>query len=226
MNRLKVLFSRRTWIFKMSRCIIVSAARLEADFNKEGYIHGDEYIICADGGYDNALKLGLQPNLLVGDMDSIKTLPTGVETVPVPAEKDDTDTMLAVKLAIERGYHHITILGGVGGRLDHVFANIQTLLYCAERGVEALLAGSRNSAFVLINGTRVLKAVADSFVSVFSLSPCCDGVTLKGLRYPLTDAHLVNSFPLGVSNEFRQEYAEITVGDGTLLVILSSKQQY
>ncbi len=210
----------------MSRCMIVSAARLEADFNKDEYIHKDEYIICADGGYDNALKLGLQPNLLVGDMDSIKVLPTGIETVPVPAEKDDTDTMLAVKLAIERGYDHITILGGVGGRLDHIFANIQTLLYCAERGVEALLAGSRNSAFVLINGTRVLKAVEGSFVSVFSLSPCCDGVTLKGLRYPLTDAHLTNSFPLGVSNEFRQEYAEITVGDGTLLVVLSSKQQY
>lgn len=209
----------------MQKCIIISAARLEENLNKQDYINGNEYIICADGGYDNALRFGLRPNLLVGDMDSITALPSGVEIIPVPAEKDDTDTMLAVKLAIERGFDTITILGGVGGRLDHVFANIQTLLYCAEHGVEAVLAGVKNSAFIIINTTKSLQAKKDYFVSVFSLSPFSDGVTLKGLRYPLVDAHVVNSFPIGVSNEFREDTAQITVKSGTLLVILSAKKQ-
>ncbi len=208
----------------IKRCVIIAAGELEPELDAHSVIGDDAFIICADGGYDTAAALGITPQLFVGDMDSVLTPPDGVEQVVSPAEKDDTDTMLAVKLAIERGYRHITILGGLGGRLDHTIANLQTLLYCAQHGVRAHLAGKRDSAFV-IKDECVKVPAREGFVSVFSLTEQCEGVTLKGLRYPLCEALVTNSFPIGVSNEFRGPVAEISVRRGCLLVMFSASRQ-
>ncbi len=206
------------------RCVIIAAGELEPDFDAVSVIGNDAFIICADGGYDTALSLGVTPHLFVGDMDSALSPPHGVKQILSPAEKDDTDTMLAAKLALERGYRHITILAGLGGRLDHTIANLQTLLYCARNGARAVLAGKRNSAFV-IKDEGVTVSAREGFVSVFSLTERCEGVTLKGLRYPLCDALVTNSFPIGVSNEFCEPVAEISVRAGCLLVVFSNNRR-
>ncbi len=204
-------------------CVIFAAGELDAGFDVSTYTRG-AYIICADGGYDRAIWLGVRPDLFVGDMDSVKSRPSGCEMVLSPAEKDDTDTMLAVKLAIERGYRSITILGALGGRLDHTLANLQTLVYCAKQGVKARLEGAPDSAFVMIDQTVTL-AARQGFVSVFSVSERCEGVTLQGLKYPLHNATVTNSFPVGVSNEFAGELGVISVEKGCLLVVLSRDRQ-
>ncbi len=208
----------------VNRCVIIAAGEMESDFDARSVIDDDAFIICADGGYDTALSLGVTPHLFVGDMDSVLSPPDGVQQVLSPAEKDDTDTMLAVKIAIKRGYRHITILAGLGGRLDHTIANLQTLLYCAKNGVYAVLAGKRNSAFVIKDEVVTVPA-REGFVSVFSLTERCEGVTLKGLRYPLCDALVTNSFPIGVSNEFCEPVAEISVRTGCLLVVFSDNRR-
>lgn len=205
-------------------CVIIAAGELEPDFDAVSVIGDDAFIICADGGYDTALSLGVTPHLFVGDMDSVLSPPHGVKQILSPAEKDDTDTMLAAKLALERGYRHITILAGLGGRLDHTIANLQTLLHCARNGARAVLAGKRNSAFV-IKDESVTVSTREGFVSVFSLTERCEGVTLKGLRYPLCEALVTSSFPIGVSNEFCEPVAEISVRNGCLLVVFSDNRR-
>ncbi|MFA9382090.1 MAG: thiamine diphosphokinase, partial [Acetanaerobacterium sp.] len=110
----------------MTQCVIISAGVVGDGLDIKAVISCGAFVICADGGYDTALRIGITPHLFVGDMDSVRMSPEGCEIMLSPAEKDDTDTMLAAKIAIERGYTDITIFGGLGGRLDHTLANIQT----------------------------------------------------------------------------------------------------
>ncbi len=208
----------------IKRAVIIAAGEYEPGFDAASIIGKDAFIICADGGYDTAKSLGITPDLFVGDMDSVQNLPDGCEKILSPVEKDDTDTMLAAKLALARGCRDITIIGGLGGRLDHTIANIQTLLYCTLHGARARLAGASDSAFV-IKDERVSVPAKKGYISVFALTEKCEGVTLKGLRYPLCDALVTNSFPIGVSNEFCEPVAEISVRSGCLLVVFSDKRR-
>ncbi len=207
----------------LGRCVIIAAGEIQEGFNLAAAVSDAAFVICADGGYDTAVAAGITPDLFVGDKDSVITLPKHCEQVLSPAEKDDTDTMLAVKLALARGHTHITIIGGLGGRLDHTIANLQTLLYCAQHGARAELAGAIDSAMVIQNESVTISA-REGYVSVFALTERCEGVTLKGLRYPLCDVVLTNSFPIGVSNEFCAPAAEITVRQGCLLLVFSGKR--
>lgn len=202
------------------RCVIIAAGELEPELDLRALTDGAGLIVCADGGYNTAVAHEVLPDLFVGDMDSVTATPTGCERVITPAEKDDTDTLLAVKLALARGFDHIVIAGGLGGRLDHTIANLQTLLYCTLHGARAELAGVRNSALMIRDQTVTLDR-RPGYVSVFALGGPCEGVTLEGLRYPLNDAYVTESFPIGVSNEFRKSQARITVRSGCLLVVFS-----
>lgn len=207
----------------MKNCLIIAAGELTALPKALNAISGYSFIICADAGYRHAKRLGITPNLVVGDMDSLKTADINCEKIIAPAEKDDTDTMLAIRTAIAKGCDEIDIIGAFGGRLDHMYANLQALLFCAERCVKARLVSNENTAFALKNGTVKIPRQASAYISVFSLTEKSIGVTEKGVKYPLCNATLTNGFPLGVSNEFTAEYAEIAVEQGSLLIILSKK---
>ena len=132
--------------------------------------------------------------------------------------KDDTDTLLAVKTGIERGYTEFVIYGGVGGRPDHTFANYQTLCYISRRGGKGFLCFNGYTACCITN-SKINFSGGDGTVSVFAMSGKALGVTLEGVLYPLENAELDYSFPLGVSNEFTESPAEIGVTSGTLLII-------
>ena len=207
----------------MKSCTVISAGDIGQRDKLLNYIDDNRYIICADGGYDNAVRIGAVPQLVVGDMDSITASSFACEIIKAQPEKDDTDTILAIKTAIARGYDDIVILGGLGGRLDHVYANLQTLLYCEERGVNALLVGSRDMAFAVKERTAEVPRAESKYISVFAADSVCLGVTLRGVKYPLTEATVTKDFPIGVSNEFAAETAKITVKKGMLLVIISDK---
>ncbi|HKM32035.1 MAG TPA: thiamine diphosphokinase [Oscillospiraceae bacterium] len=205
------------------KCVIFSAAKI-ADY---GFITSDEYsnalIICADAGYEHVKHLGLTPQLIVGDFDSLGQAPKiEAEIIHHPAEKDDTDTMLAVKVAIERGATEIVIFGGIGDRLDHTYANISTLLYASLHGAKACLKASNCKVMLHTNASEIQISRGNwDFVSLFAYSDKCEGVSIQGVKYPLADATLTTDFPLGVSNEFAGEHAVISVKSGYLLIMLT-----
>ncbi len=184
-------------------------------------------ILCADSAYLLAAREGITPHTVIGDFDhgeNVKPDGNMSNTVTVPCEKDDTDTMLCLKYAVERGADEITVLGGIGGRLDHTFANLQSLAYAERRGVSARLLGDSDEAFLLTGSAKIHRGVEKRYLSVFAYDGVCTGVTEKGTKYEIEDAVLDTNFPLGVSNEIVSDCAEISVKSGRLLIILSKPQ--
>ncbi|MBQ9932040.1 MAG: thiamine diphosphokinase [Firmicutes bacterium] len=179
----------------------------------------DDYIIAADGGYTYIQAYGLKANLLMGDFDSLETLPEDVEILRHPVEKDDTDTMLAVQKGLELGYKTFVIYGGLGGRLDHTLANLQTLAWLSKQGARGYLVGEGLAITAITNGGMKLGPQNQGVISVFCSGETAEGVTLKGLHYPLENATLTSDMPLGVSNEFTGCESLISVEKGTLLVL-------
>lgn len=198
----------------MGSCIIFCA----------GDFHGllqpvtpEDYVIAADGGLRHCASLGLTPQEVLGDFDSLGYVPEGAQVFPV--EKDDTDSMLAVRRGLELGYRDFLIYGGMDGqRLDHTVANLQTLKYLSDHDGCGTLVGKTQCATVIRDGSLRFPAVAEGIVSVFALGADAKGVTIRGLQYPLEDGLLTAGHPLGVSNHFVGKSSEISVKDGCLLV--------
>lgn len=209
----------------MKRCIILASAPVHDYRALEFSSQPGDYVICADNGLEHARNLGLSPNLIVGDFDSCDLEQFSVvehELIRYPSEKDDTDTMIAVKEGIHRGLKEFIFLGCLGGRIDHTIANIQSLLYLRENGCNGTLIDENHRIFLLCDESAEVAGIPGFHLSVFSLSERCEGVTLERVKYPLKDALLTNSFPLGISNEFLTDSARVTIKKGCALVILSS----
>ena len=199
----------------MSDCYIVGAG----DFNEKTLdITDGDIVIAADGGYEYLDKIGIKPDIYMGDFDSSPKPQTNADIEVFKCEKDDTDTLLAVKHGFELGFKSFKIYGGCGGRADHTFSNIQTLAYIVSRGGRAMLFG--NSEVYTVTDSEVsFGGDMKGKISVFSLSDKAEGVSIKGLKYELEDSVLTNLFPLGVSNEFIGKPSEISVKNGLLLII-------
>lgn len=202
------------------RCAIFTAI-CEGDVRRAYSPRPGDFVLCADGGWTLARGMGVKPDLVIGDFDSSEE-PTDENAVRVPVEKDDTDTMLCLKAGLARGYDDFLVVGGFGGRLDHTLANLQALHYAAERGVHIEMCDGATWAAVVKDGALSVRAdvVGDGPVklSVLALSDVCRGVGIRGAKWELTDAEWTNAFPLGVSNEFTGDEAQISVREGTLVV--------
>lgn len=209
----------------MSKCFIITSF-VEGYVSIGELISNDDYIICADNGFKICSINNITPNLIIGDLDSLSfDIPTEIEAIKLPKEKDDTDTLAAVKYAINLGYNYIVIIGGMGGRLDHTMANLQSLLYGAKHNVMIEMRDAYNIASIHKPSQFNVLSQSEFFISLFSFSELCKGVTISGVKYPLNDYTLLNSFPIGVSNEFTANHATISFDEGFLLVILS-KDRY
>ena len=206
----------------MNKCIIFCAAEFD---RLEQPIGDGDLVIAADGGLAHTEKLGIRPDVILGDFDSLGYTPEGANVFPV--EKDDTDAMLAIRHGLERGYCRFVIYGGMdGGRLDHTLANYQALQFLADRGAEGYLVGEHYLATVVRSGRISFPAQAEGIVSVFCLGADAEGVTLEGLKYPLAGGRLTSGFPLGVSNHFTGEKASISVENGSLLILWDRKNGF
>ena len=184
-----------------------------------------DYILAADGGLRHLEKANITPHGILGDFDSLGFVPEGATVFPV--EKDDTDSMLAVRKGLELGYREFLLYGALDGpRLDHTIANFQTLQFLADRGAAGWLVGRDYIVTVVKNGTLRFPAEATGILSVFCLGADARDVTLKGLHYPLESGTLTAGFPLGVSNHFTGRPAEITVRQGSLLVLWDRKNGF
>lgn len=214
------------------RCVIISAGSFTPI---EIPIEEGDYCIACDAGFMYARDLGILPDLIVGDFDSLEELgPDAVRTLDeikssdpdrimqLEVRKDDTDTMKAVKIALLKGYKKIFLYGALGGRrFDHSFANVQTLLYIKHNGATGYIMDHDKMLMIAENETVKFNKGNTGYISVFSLSEKSEGVTIKGLSYTLDHGELSSDFPLGVSNVFiLDEEAELTVENGTLLICL------
>jgi thiamine pyrophosphokinase len=180
----------------------------------------DALVIAADAGLRTLQRAGRLPDLTVGDFDSLGAVPEGCGTVlRYPVQKDDTDAALAAEAALARGCDTFLFCGCLGGALDHTLANLCLLASLAERGCTAYLLGGGTAVTALCGpGAISFPACAQGRLSVFSHSDRSDGVTLSGLRYPLSDAVLYRQRALGVSNAFTGSEASVRVTSGTLLL--------
>lgn len=197
-------------------CVIVAGGDVT------GRIHVPEgaLLICADCGYLRAREQGLRPDILIGDLDSLTgELPADCEIIRRPVEKDETDTLLAVCCGRDRGCRRFFIYGVFGGsRPDHSLANVQMLHHMALEGLEGTLFHGSSRITVQLPGVKRYERF-NGYLSLFSLSDTCEGLTETGVHYPLHDHCLRNSFPLGVSNRITGAYAEISFRTGVLLVM-------
>ena len=206
----------------MGKCVIFCAGGFDALAEP---IEQDDLIIAADGGLRHVTALGLKPDAVLGDFDSLGYIPEGAHVFPV--EKDDTDTMLAVRHGLQMGYREFLLYGCLEGpRLDHTIANLQTLQYLASQDAWGYLVGEACLVTVLKNGTLSFPPEAAGLLSLFCMGRDAKGVTLKGLRYPLENGILTADFPLGVSNHFTGSSASVTVKEGSLLVMFDRKNPF
>lgn len=193
-----------------------------ASYNIDGDIilpNEDDYVIAADGGYRHVLRFQLVPDLIIGDMDSIDTIPDDIEICRLPSEKDDTDTLAAIKTGLKRGYKRFYIYGGIGGRLDHTLANLQSLVYLSKHHARGFLFDEKTVTTAITDGEMEFDEKHRGIVSVFSMDGTALGVNETGLKYTLRHSVIHSDFPIGVSNEFTGEKSVISVESGTLIII-------
>ena len=199
----------------METCIIFCAGGFDAPVEP---IAADDLVIAADGGLAHLQKIGLEPDIILGDFDSLGYVPQKAEVFPV--EKDDTDSMLAIRHGLALGYREFVLYGSLDGpRLEHTVANFQALRFLCDRGAGGTLVGLRQKATAVKNGSLVFPAGMRGYVSVFCMGPDAEGVSLRGLKYEMENGNLSGSFPLGCSNQFTGREASVTVEKGCLLVI-------
>ena len=204
--------------------MIVAAGEIHNYGSAISFLRKDDYFIFCDGGLSHAESLGIKPNLIVGDFDScdsdvLSKYEEQCEIIKLPREKDDTDTLYAVKLAVERGYNDFLILGAMGGRFDHALGNISILLYLEGLGKKAVLID--DYSVMQIAGSKPLLIEDNcSYFSVLTVAGDVSGVTIKNAKYPLENASLSADFQLGISNEVLPgKVAEVSVEHGRVLVV-------
>ena len=200
----------------MSICYLVGAG----DFNENIELFEDDLLIAVDGGFDSLMKAGYTPDVLIGDLDSVTMeIPESVKVLKYRKEKDETDMFLAYRIGARCDYTDFVILGGTGGRLDHTYANLSILLYAKEHGHNITMIDEKSMIICIKNESVRLSGNPGSYLSVFAAGGKAYGVTIKGAKYEVEDVNLSPAFPLGVSNEFTDTDAYISVEDGALLII-------
>ncbi len=200
----------------MAICYIVGGGEPYGRFTPLSH----DFVIAADAGYDYLLKMGVRCDLLVGDLDSIRSIPTDIETVRVPVRKDETDMYLAFLEGRRRGYTSFIIYGGTGGSPDHTFANYCLLAKIAKEGCNAILKGDTGDTYAVHNRGVTLISRAGKRLSVFAFGEVAEGVTIEGAEYEAAGLTLYPDTPVGVSNSFITDMATVAVARGTLLVMV------
>ena len=196
----------------------IDSRRVFKEFDPRHY-----YVICADAGYETALKAGIQPDLIVGDFDSAKEPPPEtVKCLTLPVEKDITDTMYAVLKGFSRGLRSFLLLGCLGGsRFDHTLANLEVLQYIREHGGHGIMADKGTKIFLLHDEKLKMTGMMGAAVSVFPYNGSSCTVSYSGLKYPLNREQLTcGGFPMGVSNQVIDDPAEVRIHNGTALVVV------
>lgn len=207
----------------MKRCVIVGGADILDYENAKQYLKDDDFFIFCDCGLRHAPCLGAEPSLIVGDFDSSVNPELEVETIVLPREKDDTDTVFAVKEAIKRGFEDFLLLGVIGQRLDHTLGNVSILKMLFDKGLSALIADDYSEMQAVGNKSVEIPCTFPYF-SLLNIFGKTTGISIKNAKYPLENAEISCDYQYGVSNEvLKGKKAEVRVEDGCLLLVKVKK---
>lgn len=207
-------------------CSIISGG----NFSPLDDIEKSDFIISCDKGYEYAMKAKVTPDLVVGDFDSCGILSkidinndnilSNCKIIKLNKEKDETDTMFAVRYAIEHGFDEIFFYCFLGGRFDHIIANIQAASYAMKKINHCKVFDNNNEIHFIRDHKIIIPKRKNCSLSLFSLSDCCKGVSVSNVKYSLNNSTLNNCFPIGISNEWIND-AEISVSSGILMIVIS-----
>ena len=209
------------------KCFLIGAGDLTMG---ELPVAEGDYVIAVDGGIGYCGILNVEPDLIIGDFDSLsegevqalEILRTEIpdKIITLPAQKDETDMMAALKHGLSLGYRDFRIYAGTGGRLDHTLANIQCLLYLKNHGAVGYLVDGTGMILVLQNEAVHLNRSLSGLLSLFCLGKEAEGVSIENMKYPLKNYRMTNDFPIGISNEFIGEEAVVSVENGELVCVI------
>ena len=203
----------------MKRCVIVGGAGINNYDYIRSRLYADDYIVICDSGLRHLESLQVKPSLIVGDFDSHDNPHLDVETIVLPCEKDDTDTVFAVKEAIKRGFDDFLLIGVVGARLDHTLGNVSILLYLNSIGKKGTIIDDYSEMEIVSNEPAYIED-SYAFFSLLNVSGTAKGITIENAKYPLDNAEITCEYQYGVSNEVLPgKTAKVTVLEGKLLLI-------
>lgn len=203
----------------MKRCVVVGGA----DINNYDYIQSrlceDDFIVFCDSGLKHLEALKVKPSLIVGDFDSHDNPHLDVETIVLPCEKDDTDTVFAVKEAIKRGFDDFLLIGVVGARLDHTLGNVSILLYLESIGKKGIVIDDYSEMEIVSNEPAYIED-SYAFFSLLNISGTARGIKIENAKYPLDESEITCKYQYGISNEvLRGKKAMVSVKEGDLLLV-------
>lgn len=210
----------------MRVCIILNGEIKNYDYikniiNKNNY----DYIVCADGGANHSYNMGIIPDYIIGDLDSIYSeiiefyKLKDVKFEKFPSKKDETDTEICVYLASKLNAKEIDFIGALGGRLDHMIANINLLYYVRNKGIYTKIISEYEDIHIAINEEITINGNIGDTISVIPLNGDAKGVTLENLEYPLNNYDMKFYLPLGISNVMLDEKCSVKVEQGSLIII-------
>ena len=203
----------------MKRCVIVGGAEINNYEYIKSCLHNDDFIVFCDSGLKHLEALQVKSGLIVGDFDSHDNPHLDVETIVLPCEKDDTDTVFAVKEAIKRGYNEFLLIGVIGARLDHTLGNVSILLYLDSLGKKGTIIDDY-SEMEIVSSEPVYIDDSFAYFSLLNISGIAKGITIENAKYPLNNAEITCEYQYGVSNEVTLGMtAKVTVKEGKLLLI-------
>ena len=202
-----------------NRCVIIGGGDCTVELLKTN-IRENDYIICADSGYDIANEAKLIPDLLIGDFDSIKSVPENVNTITLPVEKDVTDCVAAYYEGVKLGFKSFVLFGGTGGRFEHTFANISLMANASKSGNYFEIVDEKHIYRSITNSSIKIEKKDNQQISVFAYGNKAFGVTETGFHYQLNN-YTLDPFDgaLGTSNDIIDDYGEISVKNGTIIII-------
>ena len=201
------------------RCVIVGGAPIGDYTRIKRCLRKDDFFIFCDCGLRHAEGLGVSPDLIVGDFDSHENPHSTFETIVLPHEKDDTDTVYAAKEAVQRGYRDFLLVGAVGGRLDHTLGNVSILLWLDSLGCRGKIVDDCSEMEIVSNTAA---EITDNYpyFSLLNITGTARGVSITGAKFPLDNAEITCEYQYGISNEVLPgQTARVSVGEGRLLLI-------
>lgn len=208
------------------KALIISNGEIEdLDLLKKASENVD-FVLCADGGANYAIKASVKPDLVVGDLDSIdldvlnRLKSQNIQLIKFPSKKDNTDTELALNYLIEKGYDEIILTGVIGSRIDHTLANMMLLYRLLKLGIKGKIINHKNTIYIT-DSSLTLKKKEGTFVSVIPVVGTSANVTLKGFEYELNNRIYETSSTLGISNIIAEDEGHIELKDGVCFVIES-----
>lgn len=203
----------------MKRCVVIGGAPINNYEYIKKEINTNDFIIYCDSGLNHLKELNIKPNLIVGDFDSTDNPNVAIETIILPCEKDDTDTMYGVKEGLKRGFNEFLLIGVIGNRIDHTLGNISILLYLDKHSANGKIIDDYSEIELI---KKEPKFIQDdfSYFSILSVGDIVNGLSIENAKYRLNEAQIVNYYPLGISNEvIKDSVAKVTIKEGMALLI-------